>query len=101
MISVAVKERPIIGVRKRPIVTIAPTKGSQRTLLDTELHHRTIRTERSGALAGVVIVRISNLIVRISKCVVAGTIGRNDFPTKRPCGGNGKREYARYKQANR
>jgi hypothetical protein len=62
-ISVAVKERPIIGVWKRPIVTIAPSKRAERTtLLDTKLHHRTIR-ERSGTLARVVIVRISQLAV--------------------------------------
>src|SRR5260370_25448482 len=65
--SVAVKERPIIGVWKRPIVTIAPSKWAERTtLLNTKLHHRTIR-ERSGSLARVVIVRIGQLAVRISE----------------------------------
>jgi hypothetical protein len=66
-ISVAVKERPIIGVWKRPIVTVAPSKRAERTtLLDTKLHHRTIR-ERSGTVARVVIARISQLAVRISE----------------------------------
>jgi hypothetical protein len=39
LLSVAVKWAKI-GVRSR-IVTVAPTKGRQRTLLDTELHYRT------------------------------------------------------------
>ena len=95
---VAVSKRSIIGIRRR-IVTIASTKSGQRPLLDTELHCRTTRTERSGALTGAVIVRISKLLVRITELIIAA-VGRNDLLTERPCGGNGQREYARYKQAD-
>jgi len=85
-ISVAVKERPVIGVRRRRIVTTAPTESSHRALLDAELHRRTARTERLGALTGVVIVRIGKLIVRISKRRVAATARPYYFLTERPCG---------------
>ena len=62
-ISVAV-ERPKIRVRGR-IVTIAPTEGARRILLDAELldaelHHRAIRTEGSSVLTGVVLPRSAN-----------------------------------------
>jgi len=63
--SVAVLERPIIGVRR--IVTIALTEGAHWTLLDAELHHGTIRTEGFGTLAGTVVVRSSRLLVRITE----------------------------------
>jgi hypothetical protein len=48
-ISVAAKERGADNKGRSQIISIAPTKRGQRALLDTELHHWTIRTERSDA----------------------------------------------------
>ena len=100
--SVAVAERPRIAVGKQflrwRIVTVAlkATEGGQRALLNTELHYRTIRTERMRTLGGV-----RELIVRISKRRVAGPAGPKVFLTERPCGCGGQRNCCRGNQGNR
>jgi hypothetical protein len=100
-ISVAVIERPKIGIRSsRVIVTVAPAKTDPRTLLDAELQRWTIRTERPRALTGALIVRIGNLLIWITKIVVAAIAWRNGLLTERPCGSYRQREYARCTQAN-
>jgi hypothetical protein len=101
-ILIAVVERAKIRVWSRVIVTVAPAKRDPRTLLNSELDRRTIRTERFRALAGVLIVRIGKLLRWIAEIVItAVATGRNGFLTERPRTGSGRREYARGKDANR
>ena len=87
-ISVAVAERPKIGVRRRRIVTVAlkvTEGGRHRALLDAELHDRTIRTQWLRALAGV-----RDPIVRISKRRIAVSAGLKHFLSERPCRDGGQ-----------
>jgi hypothetical protein len=89
---------PIIRIRRRPIVTVAlrATEGCNRPLLNAELNCRTIRAKRADALAG-----IRDLIVWLSKRIVAVGIGPNVFLRERRGGGRGQRNCGRCKYGSR
>jgi hypothetical protein len=91
---VAGAKRSIIRIRRRPIIIVALRSNERRdrALLDAELHCRTIRAERADALAG-----IRDLIVWLSKRIVAVGIGPNVFLRERRGGGRGQRNCGRCK----